>query len=145
LDYVRRGALYYAIFSSIKHYGPGSFYLSASRDKNGNWLDGSKNYKLTMPANVPVKQFWAVTAYDMKTAAFIRDVPSAGVSSLDKNLEGNADGTVDIYVGPKAPKGKEGNWIPSALGKNFFLYVRFYGANDPIFTKEFQLNDLEEV
>jgi hypothetical protein len=82
---------------------------------------------------------------DMKTAAFICNVPSAGVSSLDKELRTNSDGTVDIYVGPKAPVSKEGNWIPTAEGKNFFIYVRFYGANDPIFTKEFQLNDLEEI
>ena len=42
LDYDRRGSLYYAIFSSIKHYGPGSFYLDVSRDKDGNWLDGGR-------------------------------------------------------------------------------------------------------
>lgn len=53
LDYVRRGSLYYAIFSSIKHYGPGSFYLDIAQDKNGNWLDGGKNYQLTVPADVP--------------------------------------------------------------------------------------------
>ena len=58
-------------------------------DKDGNWLDGGKHYKLTMPADVPVKQFWALTAYDMKTAAFIREMPSAGVSSIDKGLEVN--------------------------------------------------------
>ena len=98
-----------------------------------------------MPADVPVKQFWALTAYDLKTAAFIREMPSAGVSSIDKALEGNKDGTVAIYIGPKPPKSKEGNWVPIAEGKKFFVYVRFYGANDPIFTKTFQLNDREVV
>ena len=143
LDYNRRGSLYYAIFSSIKHYGPGSFYLGVSRDKDGNWLDGGKNYKLIVPADVPAKQFWALTAYDMKTAAFIREVSSAGVSSIDKGFEMNKDGTIDIYIGPKAPKGKEANWVPTAKGSKFFMLARFYGAGDAIFTKAWQLNDVE--
>ena len=109
------------------------------------WSMPLMKYTLTMPANVPVKQFWALTAYDLKTAAFIREMPSAGISSLDKALQVNSDGTVDIYIGPKPPNGKEGNWVPTAEGKNYFVYVRLYGANDPIFTKTFQLNDLEVV
>ena len=145
LDYDRRGSLYYAIFSSIKHYGPGSFYLDVSRDKDNNWLHGSNNYKLTVPANVPVKNFWALTAYALKTAEFIRDMPSAGVSSIDKGLEVNNDGTVTLYMGPKAPKGKEGNWIPTTKGKQFYMLFRFYGAEDAIFTRTWQLNDVELV
>jgi hypothetical protein len=145
LDYDRRGSLYYAIFSSIKHYGPGSFYLDVARDKDNNWLDGGKNYKLTVPADVPVKQFWALTAYDLKTAAFIREMPSAGVSSIDENLEVNKDGTVTLYMGPEAPKGREGNWIPTAKGKQYYMLFRFYGAEDPVFTKSWQLNDLELI
>jgi hypothetical protein len=145
LDYDRRGSLYYAIFSSIKHYGPGSFYLDVARDKDGEWFDGSKNYKVTVPAKVPTKNFWALTAYDIKTAAFIREMPSAGVSSIDKGLETNADGTVDIYIGPKPPKGKEGNWIPTAEGKPFYMLFRFYGAEAPVFTKTWQLNDVEKL
>ncbi|MDX2487930.1 MAG: DUF1214 domain-containing protein [Gammaproteobacteria bacterium] len=145
LDYNRRGSLYYAIFSSIKHYGPGSFYLDVARDKDGNWLDGGKNYKVTVPANVPVKNFWALTAYDIKTAAFIREMPSAGVSSIDKGLKANADGTTDLYMGPRAPKGKEGNWIPTAEGKPFYMLFRFYGAEDAVFTRSWQLNDVELI
>lgn len=143
LDYNRRGSLYYAIFSSIKHYGPGSFYLDVAKDKDGDWLDGSGNYKVTVPADVPTRNFWALTAYDIKTAAFIREMPSAGVSSIDDGLETNADGTVDIYIGPKPPEGKEGNWIPTAEGKKFYMLFRFYGAEDPVFDKTWQLNDLE--
>ena len=145
LDYNRRGSLYYAIFSSIKHYGPGSFYLDVAQDKDGNWLDGGKTYKTTVPADVPVKRFWALTAYDLKTAAFIREMPSAGVSSIDKNLKTNDDGTVDLYMGPKPPKGMEGNWIPTAKGQQYYMLFRFYGADNAVFTKSWQLNDVELI
>ena len=145
LDYDRRGCLYYAIFSSIKHYGPGSFYLDVAQDKDNKWLDGGKNYRITVPADVPVKNFWALTAYDLKTAAFIREMPSAGVSSIDKNLEVNKDGTVDLYMGPEPPKGKEGNWIPTAKDQQYCMLFRFYGAENSVFTKTWQLNDLELI
>ena len=142
LDYNRRGSLYYAIFSSIKHYGPGSFYLDVAQDADGDWLFGSNTYKVTVPADVPVDRFWALTAYDLKTAAFIREVSSQGVSSIDEGLEVNADGTVDLYIGPKAPAGKEVNWIPTREGEYFYMLFRFYGARNEVFTKAWQLNDV---
>ena len=44
--------------------GVGTAYLTAFRDKIGAYLLGDKNYRLRVPANPPVKRFWAVTAYD---------------------------------------------------------------------------------
>jgi len=41
------------------------------------------------------------------------------VSSQNKDVKVNADGSVDVYFGPKAPKGMEGNWlqtIPARAG-----------------------------
>ena len=37
--------------------GKGSQYAIAAKDVDGNWLDGSKNYKLTLPANIPQANF----------------------------------------------------------------------------------------
>jgi hypothetical protein len=145
LDYSRRGSLYYAIFSSIKHYGPGSFYLDVAQDSDGEWLFGSNNYQMTVPANVPVSRFWALTAYDLKTAAFLREVPSQGVSSIDDGLEVNEDGTVTLYIGPEAPKGNQANWVPTREGDYFYMLFRFYGAENSVFTKEWQLEDVVKV
>jgi len=44
------------------------------------------------------------------------------------DLKKNADGSVDIYCGPKAPKGFETNWIPTVPGRNWFSYFRLYGS-----------------
>src|SRR5918993_4332780 len=90
--------------------GAGSQYMSSAKDKDGQWLDGGRAYRLRVPANVPAKEFWAVTVYDVLTRSMIdTDTKSAGVSSSRK-LRTNADGSVDIYFGPEAPKGSE-NWI----------------------------------
>ena len=62
-------------------------------------------------ANVPVKEFWSFTVYDMATSALFRNSDRLVVSSLSKDLQKNPDGSVDIYFGPKAPAGKDANWV----------------------------------
>jgi hypothetical protein len=52
------------------------------------------------------------------------------------------DGSVTLYIGPKAPRGKEGNWIPTAEGRKFFLLFRFYGPEPAALDKSWQLNDI---
>jgi len=95
--------------------------------KKGRRHCESKNYKLVVPPNVPVRNFWAITTYDLETASYIRNVEKSSIDSTQKQLQKNADGSVDIYFGPKAPKGKESNWLPTDPKRRFFLLSRFYG------------------
>jgi len=144
-DYHARGALYYAVISSVKNYGTATFYLDCAETADGKWLDGSKNYKLVMPPNVPARDFWAITTYDLETASYLRDLSPSSIDSNMKNVKKNADGSVDIYFGPKAPEGKESNWLPTDPKRNFFLLARFYGPEPALFDKSFELNNIELV
>ena len=144
-DYHARGALFYAIITSIKNYGTSTFYLDCAETADGEWLDGGKNYKLVMPPDVPVQDFWAITTYDLETASYLRDIEP---SSIDSNMQGvkkNADGSVDIYFGPKAPEGKESNWLPTDPKRRFFLLARFYGPEPALFDGSFELNNIELI
>ena len=144
-DYHARGALYYAIISSVKNYGAASFYLDLAETPDGQWLEGSKNYKLVMPPNVPVRDFWAITTYDLETASYLRDLEPSSIDSNMKDVKKNADGSVDIYFGPKAPEGKESNWLPTDPKRRFFLLARFYGPEPTLLDGSFELNDMEYV
>ncbi len=98
-----------------------------------------------MPPNVPVRDFWAVTAYDLETASYIREVEKGSIDSSTPGLEINADGSVDIYFGPTAPGGREANWLPTDPERRFFLLFRFYGPEPGVFDGSYELNDIERL
>jgi hypothetical protein len=125
--------------------GQGQAYLGAEKDKDGYWLQGGNTYTLRIPPNPPVKQFWAITLYDVETRCFI-DTPHelAGLDSR-KMLVVNADGSVDLHFGPVAPAGMESNWLPTLAGRGWFALFRFYAPTEPYFDRSWALPDIERV
>jgi hypothetical protein len=140
-----RGVTYTFVFFAPKNLGAGQFYFFTIKDKNGDDLEGRNTYRLRIPADAPVKQYWSVVAYDRETHALIRDMPSSSRASNMPDLQQNADGTVDVWFGPKAPKGKESNWIPTKADGRFEALFRFYGPEQPLFEKTWVLPDIEKV
>ena len=126
--------------------GFGQRYIAAYKDKSGELLDGGKSYRLHVPANPPAKQFWSVTAYDEATRSFVES-PSqqTDLSSRKPDLAKNADGSVDVYFGPTAPKGFEKNWVQTVPGKGWFAYFRFYAPTEAFFDKSWALPDIAKV
>jgi hypothetical protein len=128
-----------------KRPGPSSAYLSAYKDKAGEWLDGGTLYRLRVPADPPIKLFWSVTVYDVDTRALIQNEQKIADRSSRMDLRKNADGSVYIYCGPTAPAGFEKNWIPTVAGRNWFAYFRFYQPTQPYFDRSWPLSDFEQV
>ena len=92
--------------------GIGSQYVMASCDANGEFLEGDRNYRVNLPADIPESRFWSMIAYDVQTRSMLQSeqlMPRVG--SQSGTVEQNADGSTDIYFGPEAPAGKEHNWI----------------------------------
>lgn len=140
-----RGRTYSFVFFSAKHLGAGQYYLMTIKDKAGNGFDGGGNYRLTVPANAPVNQYWSATAYDRQTHALIRDTSWSSRSSLTPGLQKNAEGSVDVFFGPKAPEGRQSNWVPTQPDKGFEVLFRFYGPEKPLFEKTWRLPDIEKL
>lgn len=140
-----RGVVYTMAFFSAKHPGVGQYYLMAIKDKDGQNFSGANTYRLTVPANAPVTQYWSATAYDRRTHALIRDTARSGRSSQSPGLQANADGSVDIWFGPRASAGKETNWVPTKAGGQFEVLFRFYGPEKPLFDKTWVLPDIERI
>jgi len=140
-----RGTTYTYGYIGIKHLGAGQFYSIAIKDKDGRELDGAKTYRLHVPPNVPVEQYWSVTAYDRETHALIRNMHRASRASNSSEVKKNPDGSVDLYFGPRAPQGKESNWVPTDPKRPFELMFRAYGPTKAFFDKQWRLPDLEVV
>ncbi len=125
--------------------GVGQAYLGAYKDNRGVWLDGGTSYRLHVPPNPPMKEFWSITVYDVDTRCIIDNTQQIADRSSRMDLIKNDDGSVDIYFGPKAPKGKEKNWIPTVPGKGWFAYLRLYAPTEPYFKRSWKLPDIENI
>jgi hypothetical protein len=124
--------------------GVGQAYLGAYKDKNGQWFDGGKTYMLTVPPNPPAKQFWSMTIYDVYDRVGIDNkTQNVDISSRDHKLRKNADGSVDVFIGPAAPVGYEDNWIQTNSGRAWFAYFRLYGPLEPYLDRSWKLPDIE--
>ena len=148
-DYIdldeRAERYFFATYYPREYYEkPANIYLFAKMDANGKPLEAGRNYKLTIPADMPVSQFWSVIVYDGETWAFIyTKEKKVGISSYDMDkLVKNPDGSVTIYFGPQPPKGLKDNWIPTG-GKVPAPAVRFYGAEQAVIDRSFVLPDVE--
>ena len=123
--------------------GTGSDYAIAFVDADGQPFDGSKTYKVTLPPNVPVNNFWSFTLYDSQTRSMLQtdqDLPA--IDSIKNHPVPNSDGSIDIYFAPQAPEGREENWVQSVSSKSFFTILRMYGPLKPWLDQSWRPTDV---
>ncbi len=149
-DVDRRAYVYYMALGNSpammeKNIGVGSYYLWTYKDAAGDFLDGAKNYRLHIPANVPAKDFWSVLVYDSLSRSELQNSQKFPSVSKYGDPKANADGSIDVYFGPTMPAGQEKNWVETVPGKGWFPIFRFYGPLQPLYDKTWKLNDIEQV
>ena len=52
---------------------------------------------------------------------------------------------MDLYFGPKAPKGEEKNWVQTISGQGWWVYLRFYAPTKAYFDKSRKMPDFEKA
>jgi hypothetical protein len=131
---------------AVPRVGTGSDYAFGIVDAEKKVFDGSKTYKLHLPPNIPVNDFWAVTIYDTQTRSMLQtdqQFPTKG--SQSEGFTKNADASYDLYFGPKAPEGQESNWLQTLPGKSWFVILRMYGPLQPWIDKTWRPDEIELV
>jgi hypothetical protein len=139
----RAGGSYSWITYLPKKLGGSTFYLTGLRDRDGQMLNGTDTYKLTVPADTPAEDFWSVIVYSMQTKGFVSGAERVGLATPNlPDMQVNSDGSADVYFAPEAPEGMESNWIPT--GEDFFLLFRLYGPSEGWMESGWKLPDLEK-
>jgi hypothetical protein len=125
--------------------GKGAKYMIAFTDSAGTPLSGGLKYRVNLPANIPAGNFWSLTLYEAENASGLANgqpFPSLGLR--DQPVQ-NTDGSTDLYLGPKAPKGKQANWLATVPGRGYFAILRLYGPTEAAIDKSWKPGDLEPV
>jgi hypothetical protein len=139
---------YFATLNSpaiaMKLVGRGSKYAFGYLDADGNYLDGGKTYKLDLPKDPPAEKFMSVVVYCPQTRSELQtDQPFPGKNNKRDKLITNDDGSIDIYFGPKAPEGMEGNWIQTIPDKGWFCLLRLYSPTEAWYDKTWRPGEIE--
>ncbi|NLR94700.1 DUF1254 domain-containing protein [Flammeovirga agarivorans] len=150
-----RAVWYYEAVSSTKGMvepspGYGQIYMTSKRDQNGDLLRADQTYKLHVPADVPVDQFWSVTLYSEDTRRPYdnggTEIADIGINSRRKDVTYNKDGSIDIYIGAERPEGvNPANYLKTVGDDGWFIYFRLYAPREAFFDKSFQLPDWEKI
>lgn len=112
-------------------------------------MRADKTYKLHVPADVPIKQFWALTLYSENTrrpydngGTEIKDV---SLDSTMDQLQFNKDGSIDPYVGAQMPDEEKNNYLKTVGDDGWFVYFRLYAPEQAFFDKTFALPDFQPI
>ena len=131
---------------AIQQVGAGSAYAAAFVDAQKRPMDGGKAYRLHLPPKIPAAQFWSLVLYDNQTRSMLQtDAQFPSMGSQREGVVVNPDTSVDIYFGPKAPAGKESNWVQTWPGKGWNVILRLYGPQQSFFDKTWRPSEIEEV
>lgn len=126
--------------------GTGSDYGIAYLDSDKLPFDGSQTYKISLPPDAPVANFWAVTIYDTQTRSMLQtDQKAAGIDSLQDGLRYNTDGSIDIYFSPEPPPGYQNNWIQTVPGKSWFTILRMYSPLEAWIDQSWRPSEVQRV
>ena len=151
LDIDQRAKFFQFAYSSapamvMRTIDAGSKYPVTARDADGEFLNGSNNYKLHLPAGIPVKLFWAVTLYNVTDGTMPETDQLLPSKNQWDNIEKNKDGSIDLYFGPSLPKGApESNFIKSVEGRNYITVIRLYGTGIDFFDQTWKPDDVVRI
>ncbi|MNE26050.1 hypothetical protein D3C80_1194010 [compost metagenome] len=151
LDVSQRAAYFQIAYSTapamvMRTINQGSKYPFTPTDADGDFLDGSKPYKLHLPPHPPAALFWAVTVYNITDGTMPETAQLMPSINGFNKVKTNDDGSIDIYFGPSKPAAApDSNWIQTVSGRNFLVALRLYGTGVEFFDQSWKPDDVVKM
>ena len=139
---LKKRTFYNYAWGSGERVGEATFYINLAADAKGQPLHGARNYRLRVPTNAPVTQFWSATIQSDENG---QDMDVAGRLALASTDQGVVMGRSTCTLAPEAPKGHESNCVQIEPGKQRFIMFRFYGTKPAVFDKSWSMGDIETL
>ncbi len=125
--------------------GKGAKYMITFVDGDGGNLSGGSDYALHLPPGIPAVNFWSVTLYEAENGSGLANgQPFPSLGSRDQPVP-NADGSLDLHFAPRAPVGRESNWLATVPGRGYFAILRLYGPTEAALDKRWKPGDIQKV
>jgi hypothetical protein len=105
-------------------------YFSTYESADGEFLDGSKKYKLhfdkdELPPTM-TNGFWSLTMYGLDFQLVKNSIDRFSIGDRTPGLKYNDDGSLDVYIQNTPPEGRESNWLPTPPEGIFRINYRIY-------------------
>jgi hypothetical protein len=120
-------------------------YNFAWQDENGDYLDGSRAYELTL-LPPPVEAFWSLTMYDFPNFYLVANpIDRYAIGDRTPGLKYGTDGSVTICMAKDSPgQEKASNWLPAPDGR-FRPILRMYQPQKEILDGTYVLPGISRV
>ena len=128
----------------------GSQYIIGFVDSKGEYFDGSKTYKVTLPPNIPAGKFWSFTVYDNQTRSML-DTPQRYPRPAARAIRRPPPRRTPtaprpcISARPSPPGSATATGFKPIPSKGWFTILRLYSPLEPFFTKEWRPSEIELV
>lgn len=108
-----------------------ALYTFTREDAAGAPLDGRRQYRLRVPANVPVDGFWSLSMYEISPDGRLyftaNPIGRYSIGNRTRGLVNNPDGSLTVVISHAEPATPEAraNWLPAPPGA-FRMSFRAY-------------------
>lgn len=119
-----------------------AMYFGGVTDSNGDPLDGTKSYKMVIPASgIPVSAFWSLSMYEedelQRLYFYENELNRYSINSSSEDLTYQPDGSIVLALQPTRPDDPSLVWMPTPNGP-FQCVFRTYLPQASIMSGDWQ-------
>jgi hypothetical protein len=121
-----------------------AMYYGAFHGSDGQPLDGSRRYRIHMPAGSEpdVRAFWSITLYGEDGNLVANEIQRYSIGDRTEGLVRDAEGGLTIALQHGRPEDPDANWLPAPQGA-FWLVLRAYQPGPDLLEGRWSLPPLQ--